>query len=111
MVEALEPIIDDVTSRFEAPTEFVLPGEDRVSAALDLARAIVRRAERAAERGQQDIEDAIANLPPDVSDADFAALDRVYRDAYNGVYSLRADNPDPDAGGPQPVRRSRADAA
>jgi cob(I)alamin adenosyltransferase len=47
MVTALEPIIDDVTERFEAPTEFVLPGENRVGAALDLARTIVRRAERA----------------------------------------------------------------
>jgi cob(I)alamin adenosyltransferase len=48
MVEALEPIIDDVTTRFEQPTEFVLPGENRVGAALDLARTVVRRAERAA---------------------------------------------------------------
>lgn len=47
MVSALEPIIDDVTDRFEAPTEFVLPGENRVAAALDLARTVVRRAERA----------------------------------------------------------------
>jgi cob(I)alamin adenosyltransferase len=47
MVTALEPIIDDVTERFEAPKEFVLPGENRVTAALDLARTIVRRAERA----------------------------------------------------------------
>src|SRR5581483_10521427 len=38
MVTALEPIIDDVTSRFEPPQEFVLPGETRVAAALDLAR-------------------------------------------------------------------------
>ncbi len=47
MVTRLEPIIDDVTERFEAPKEFVLPGENRVAAALDLARTIVRRAERA----------------------------------------------------------------
>jgi cob(I)alamin adenosyltransferase len=46
MVGALEPIIDDVTARFEAPREFVLPGENRVAAGLDLARAVVRRAER-----------------------------------------------------------------
>lgn len=46
MVAALEPIIDDVTARFEPPREFVLPGESRVAAALDLARAVVRRAER-----------------------------------------------------------------
>ena len=47
MVSALEPIIDDVTSRYDPPQEFVLPGENRVAAALDLARCVVRRAERA----------------------------------------------------------------
>jgi cob(I)alamin adenosyltransferase len=46
MVSALEPVIDDVTARYEAPTEFVLPGENRIAAALDVARAVVRRAER-----------------------------------------------------------------
>ena len=44
MVAALEPIIDDVTARFEAPREFVLPGENRIAAALDVARTVVRRA-------------------------------------------------------------------
>ena len=48
MVSALEPVIDDVTARFEAPQEFVLPGENRVAAALDVARTVVRRAEREA---------------------------------------------------------------
>jgi cob(I)alamin adenosyltransferase len=47
MVTKLEPVIDDITARFEAPQEFVLPGENRIAAALDLARTIVRRAERA----------------------------------------------------------------
>ena len=46
MVTALEPLIDEITGRFEAPTEFVLPGENRVSAALDVARTTARRAER-----------------------------------------------------------------
>jgi cob(I)alamin adenosyltransferase len=46
MVAALEPVIDDVTGRFDPPQEFVLPGENRVAAALDLARTVVRRAER-----------------------------------------------------------------
>ena len=46
MVAALEPVIDDVTARYEAPTEFVLPGQNRVAAALDVARTVVRRAER-----------------------------------------------------------------
>ena len=48
MVAALEPLIDDVTGRFEMPREFVLPGQTPVAAALDLARAVVRRAERSA---------------------------------------------------------------
>jgi cob(I)alamin adenosyltransferase len=46
MVAALEPTIDDITARFDAPTEFVLPGENRLAAALDVARTVVRRAER-----------------------------------------------------------------
>jgi cob(I)alamin adenosyltransferase len=46
MVGALEPLIDDITTRFEAPREFVLPGENRMAAALDVARTVVRRAER-----------------------------------------------------------------
>jgi len=48
MVAALEPLIDDITTRYDPPTEFVLPGETRVAAALDVARTAVRRAERAA---------------------------------------------------------------
>ena len=46
MVSALEPLIDDVTARVPPPREFVLPGQTPLSAALDLARAVVRRAER-----------------------------------------------------------------
>src|SRR5256885_8490090 len=47
MVTRLEPIIDDITARYDPPTEFVLPGENAVAAALDLPRAVVRRAEPA----------------------------------------------------------------
>ena len=32
--------------RYEAPTEFVVPGQEPVSARLDLARTVTRRAER-----------------------------------------------------------------
>ena len=46
MVAALEPVIDDLTARFEPPTEFVVPGENRTAALLDVARTVVRRAER-----------------------------------------------------------------
>ncbi len=48
MVDALDGLIDDYTSRFEMPTEFVVPGQDPVGAALDVARTVVRRAERRA---------------------------------------------------------------
>lgn len=48
MVDGLEPVIDDLTSRFDAPTEFVVPGQNRLSALLDVARTAVRKAERRA---------------------------------------------------------------
>ncbi len=47
MVSALERDIDEYSSRFEPPTEFVVPGGTKVAALLDLARTVVRRAERA----------------------------------------------------------------
>jgi cob(I)alamin adenosyltransferase len=48
MVDALEAHIDAVTVRFPPLTDFVIPGHDAVSAALDVARTVVRRAERQA---------------------------------------------------------------
>jgi cob(I)alamin adenosyltransferase len=46
MVASLEEQIDNLIERVSMPTEFVVPGANRASAALDLARTIVRRAER-----------------------------------------------------------------
>jgi cob(I)alamin adenosyltransferase len=46
MVVALESDIDSLRARFPMPSDFVIPGGTRTGAALDLARAIVRRAER-----------------------------------------------------------------
>jgi cob(I)alamin adenosyltransferase len=46
MVAGLESTIEDVAGRFELPNEFVVPGQDRASALLDVARTVVRRAER-----------------------------------------------------------------
>ena len=46
MVTALESTLDALSARFEMPKEFVVPGSNRVSAALDVARTVVRRAER-----------------------------------------------------------------
>ncbi len=47
MVDRLEAQIDDYTARTELPEEFVVPGEEPVGAFLDVARTVVRRAERA----------------------------------------------------------------
>jgi len=55
MVDALEAHIDQVSGLFEPPTEFVVPGQNRVAALLDVARTVVRRAER----------DAIVAAPSD----------------------------------------------
>jgi cob(I)alamin adenosyltransferase len=46
MIDSLEQLIDEVTGRFPPITEFVVPGQDRLSALLDVARTVVRRAER-----------------------------------------------------------------
>lgn len=46
MIAALEGRIDALDERFEMPSEFVVPGQTRVAALLDVARTVVRRAER-----------------------------------------------------------------
>jgi cob(I)alamin adenosyltransferase len=46
MVSALETQIDELNTRFDMPTEFVVPGQNRVAALLDVARTVVRRGER-----------------------------------------------------------------
>lgn len=46
MVAKLEALIDSITGRFTFPNEFAVPGQNKVSALLDVARTIVRRAER-----------------------------------------------------------------
>ena len=51
MVTRLEVLIDDLTTRFDPLTEFVLPGEHIVAAHLDVARTVARRAERDALGG------------------------------------------------------------
>jgi len=48
MVEALTALVVDLEKRIEMPREFVVPGETRTSAALELARTVIRRAERRA---------------------------------------------------------------
>ncbi len=46
MVTHLEELIDQFAARFVLPKEFVVPGEEIVAAFLDVARTVVRRAER-----------------------------------------------------------------
>jgi cob(I)alamin adenosyltransferase len=48
MVDALTALVVELEHRIEMPREFVVPGETRTSAALELARTIIRRAERRA---------------------------------------------------------------
>ncbi len=48
MVDGLTTLLEDLERRIEMPREFVVPGETRTSAALELARTILRRAERRA---------------------------------------------------------------
>jgi cob(I)alamin adenosyltransferase len=48
MVERLESEIDLLSEDIVMPTDFVVPGENQVSSALDIARTVIRRAERLA---------------------------------------------------------------
>ena len=48
MVEGLDGALREMEAAVELPREFVVPGETRVSAALEIARTVVRRAERRA---------------------------------------------------------------
>jgi cob(I)alamin adenosyltransferase len=51
MVDELEAAIDRHLAEERFPTAFAVPGENRLSAALDVARTVVRRAERLAVAG------------------------------------------------------------
>lgn len=66
MVEALEEWIDRSVEEHPLPREFIVPGASPASAALDLARTAVRRAERRSvemrERGGQVSEEALRYL-------------------------------------------------
>ena len=48
MVEGIETMLREAEAHIAMPSEFVVPGETPVSAALELARTILRRAERRA---------------------------------------------------------------
>jgi cob(I)alamin adenosyltransferase len=48
MVDGIDALLRDVEGHIEMPHEFVVPGETPTSAAIELARATLRRAERRA---------------------------------------------------------------
>jgi cob(I)alamin adenosyltransferase len=48
MVAGLEDLLAETEASIEMPREFIVPGETRTSAALEVARTIIRRAERRA---------------------------------------------------------------
>ena len=48
MVDGLDALLAEAERRVEMPREFVVPGETATSAALELARTVLRRAERRA---------------------------------------------------------------
>ena len=48
MVAGMDAVLAEYETRIDVPTEFVVPGETRTSAALELSRTILRRAERRA---------------------------------------------------------------
>jgi cob(I)alamin adenosyltransferase len=54
MVAALEEPLAALEKHIDMPREFVVPGETRLSAALELARTVTRRAERRAVSLQRD---------------------------------------------------------
>ena len=50
MVERVTGLVVDLERRIDMPREFVIPGETRTSADLELARTVIRRADRRAVR-------------------------------------------------------------
>ncbi|MEX2253111.1 MAG: cob(I)yrinic acid a,c-diamide adenosyltransferase [Thermoleophilaceae bacterium] len=86
MVERLEADIDRYMDRVELPPKFVIPGGSELSARLDVARAVLRRAERRV------VELKLAGDLPDETVLTY--LNR----ASDAVYAMArfADEPDPE---------------
>ncbi len=59
MVSALEARIDELNERFDMPAQFVVPGQNRVSALLDVARTVVRRGERLVVVAMADVDSQV----------------------------------------------------
>ncbi len=75
MVTELEGLIDEYMAKVDLPPQFVIPGGTRLSAALDVARTAIRRAERRisvlAEAGEL-ADDAVIRFVNRASDLAFA---------------------------------------
>jgi cob(I)alamin adenosyltransferase len=75
MVDALEPVIDGYMDRVDLPPKFVIAGGTTLSAQLDVARTVIRRAERrvvALREGDQLASDAVLRYLNRASDLVFA---------------------------------------
>jgi cob(I)alamin adenosyltransferase len=86
MAAELERVIDRYMDRVELPPKFVIPGGTQLSAQLDLARAIIRRAERRSV--------ALAEAGQLASDELLRFLNRASDAAY--AMARYADAPDPE---------------
>jgi len=86
-VARLESEIDSMNADLHALTSFILPGGDRFAAALHLARAITRRAERSAvaAAGSAPLNPVAITYLNRLSDYLFVAARRVNKDASGDV--------------------------
>ena len=90
MVTAMEQRIDAYMDRVELPPKFVITGGTQLSAQLDLARAVIRRAERRVEALRDD--EGLA------SDTVLAYLNRANDLAYAMARFADVDDPELFAG-------------
>ena len=79
MTERLEARIDELVAERALPNAFVVPGANEVSAGLDLARSVIRRAERAVitmEREGRDVNPEVRRYLNRLSDLVFVLARR-----------------------------------
>ena len=79
MTERLERRIDDLVAERALPQAFIVPGANAASAALDLARSVIRRAERnvvALEREGRDVNPEVRRYLNRLSDLVFVLARR-----------------------------------
>ena len=83
--ERLEALLDEIKSQVEMPRKFIFPGYTQTTGTLDLARSIVRRAERVVNEGYDTLGIDAANI-------------RQYLNRLNSLcYLLILIYPDPEA--------------